>query len=173
LPTAYNNLFIISKKLVPDLIAPPISEMNNTLYWDHLETRHAPLACHPNGGDPEYAFVCWYTLEVVASWYILIAAWLFLSAYRKVRLDSITTSTKLVAQSSATTRSATLMHSRQGKGQIKRPREFSHFVQFALTTGTVVLFGGLLLIVNGGGTKYGLDELRGKLGDTFCKSELM
>jgi hypothetical protein len=128
--------------------------MNSTLYWDHLETRHAPLACNPNGGDPEYVFVCWYTLEVVSSWYILIAAYLFLSAYRKIRLDK-------------------QMHARQGKDKIKRPRELSHFVQFALTTGTVVLFGGLMLIVNGGGTKYGLEEFRGQLGDTFCKSELI
>jgi hypothetical protein len=157
---------------VPDLIAPPISEMNNTLYWDNLETRLAPLACNPNGGDPEYAFVCWYTLEFVASWYILIAAWLFRSACRKVRLDSDTTRTKPVTKSSATTRSVMLVHARQGRYQIKRPREFSHFVQFALITGTTVLLGGLALIF-GAGTKYGLDELRGQLGDTFCKSELM
>jgi hypothetical protein len=128
--------------------------MNSTLYWDNLETRHAPLACNPNGGDPEYAFVCWYTLEFVSSWCILIAAWLFLSAYRKVRLDK-------------------LMHARQGKDQIKRARELSHFVQFALITGTAVLFGGLALIVSGAGTKYGLEELRGKLGDTCCKSYLV
>jgi hypothetical protein len=149
--------------------------MNSTLYWDRLETRHAPLACHPNGGDPEYAFVCWYTLEFVASWYILIAAWLFLSAYRKVRLDrsSKTTSKNPVTQSNTTATSTMLLHARQGKDQIKRPSEFSYFVQFALTLGTSVLFGGLALIVNGAGTKYGLDEFRGQLGDTFCKSELI
>jgi hypothetical protein len=128
--------------------------MNSTLYWDHLETTHGPLACNPNGGDPEYAFVCWYTLEFVASCFIVIAAWLFLSAYRKVRLDK-------------------LMHATQGQDQIKRPHELSHFVQFALITGTAVLLGGLGLFVNGAGTKYGLDEFRGQLGDTFCKSDLV
>jgi hypothetical protein len=127
--------------------------MNNTLYWDHLETTHAPLACNPNGGDPEYAFVCWYAMEFVASCFIAIAAWLFLSAYRKVRLDK-------------------LMHARQGKDQIKQPSAFSYFVQFALIAGTTDLFGGLMLIV-GAGTKYGLEEFRGQLGDTFCKSDLM
>jgi hypothetical protein len=158
---------------VPDLIAPPISEMNSTLHGDRLEPTHAPLACHPNGGDPDYAFVCWYTLDIVASGYILLAAWLFRSAHRKFRLDSDTTRTKPVAQSSATARSSMLMHARQGKDQIKRLCEFSHLVQFALTLGTAVLFGGLALIVNGAGTKYGLDEFRGQLGDTFCKSELI
>jgi hypothetical protein len=137
--------------------------MNSTLYYDHLETRHAPLACNPNGGDPEYAFVCWYTLEFVASWYILIAAWLYISAYRKVRLDSSkTTGAKSVTQSSATATSATLMH----------PRVASHFVRFALTTGTLVLLAGLALI-GGAGTKYGLEEFRGQLGDTCCKSDLV
>jgi hypothetical protein len=128
--------------------------MNSTLYWDNLETRHAPLACNPNGGDPEYAFVCWYTLEFAASWYIVIAAWLFLSAYRKVRLDK-------------------LIHATKRQDQIKRPHELSHFVQFALIVGTTNLFIGLKLTVNGGGTKRGLDDLRGQLGDTCCKSNLV
>jgi hypothetical protein len=46
-------------------------------------------------------------------------------------------------------------------------------VQFALITGTSALFGGLTLVVGGGGTKYGLDEFQGQLGDSFCKSDLV
>jgi hypothetical protein len=126
--------------------------MNDSIYWDNLEPNHAPLVCSPNGGDPDYAFVCSYTLDYIAYLLVLNAAWFVRSAYRKCRLTRRPT----------TPRAAT-------NDLTRRQREVSHHVQFAITIGSFALFIGLSLIFNGGGTKYPLEEVRGQIGDACCK----
>jgi hypothetical protein len=126
--------------------------MNDSIYWDNLEVNDAPLVCSPNGGDPDYAFVCSYTLDYIACLCVLNAAWFLRSAYRKCRL------THRPPTPGASTRDLT-----------NRQSDISHHAQFSIAIGSFALFVGLSLIVNGGGTKYPLEELRGQIGDACCK----
>jgi hypothetical protein len=57
------------------------------------------------------------------------------------------------------------------KGQLQPG--LPYLVHFALTMGNFALFGGLVLFLNGGGTKYALEELRGQIGDACCKYKML
>jgi hypothetical protein len=148
--------------------------MNDTIYWDKLEAKHAPLVCSPNGGDPDYAFVCWYTLDFVAYFGLLNSALYYLVAFRKFRLARklirpvVRGNASSMSTPSATRQTAMDVAAAKQDQMTKRQNK-SYMVQFALTMGTFSLFTALLLIIGGGGTRYPLDELRGQIGDACCK----
>jgi hypothetical protein len=136
--------------------------MNNTIYWDNLEARHAPLVCSPNGGDPKYAFVCMYTLTFLSTLCILNGVWLIVSAYRKLKLDNMPK--KRVAVDRDTASRQTFI-----QNMTSAQSGLSHLARNALYAGIVSVTGGLLLVFNGAGTSFTVDTARGQAGDACCE----
>jgi hypothetical protein len=148
--------------------------MNDTIYWDNLEARHAPLVCSPNGGDPEYAFVCMYTLRFLSTLSILNGVWLMASVYRKMKLDNMSGKRVAVDRGTRSTQMATTTRKKATGGTFVQKKAFgkrglSNLARNALYAGLVSLSGGLLLALNGHGTSFVVDTARGKAGDACCE----
>jgi hypothetical protein len=160
---------------------------NATVYWDHLENTHGPLACAPNGGDPHYAFVCSYTLSFISSMHVLIALSLFYTTYQGVRMTNKSKSGRQLPPRVANQSKGSIAVlvprqtqtgsnvSRRGSlaQQAVRVSKFgdslSYGAQLALVVGLLSLARGSGLILSGLGTSHSIHEFRGQVGDGCCK----
>jgi hypothetical protein len=149
--------------------------MNDTIYWDNLEAKYAPLVCSPIGGDPDYAFVCWYILEFITSLFLLNSAAFFLGAYRKVKLDRVSGRRGGVSNRNDT--NSTGMPDERTYNVLQRmmraDKDLSYIARLAIAFGVASLLQGLALILCGGGTSYTADTLRGQLGDGCCECTIL
>jgi hypothetical protein len=157
------------------------------VYWDNLEATHGPLVCAPNGGDPDYAFVCAYTLTFLPPVHLITALWLFATTYQELQLFRWTkfetkTPSRIGSRPNGTLASSNGDSSqgghspkprkrRLGDGMLSRygGKKLSHGGRIALVVGVLSLSRGVGLILSGLGTSHAIEELRGKIGDGFCK----